>query len=554
MEPMPDTAATEAHKTTTDSMGHGDWKPLTWFLVVSALLAALFLFALDNTIVANVQPAIIGTLGEIEKLPWISVAFALGAIATDLPWGQAYGHFNNKALFLASVVIFEVGSAVCGAAPTMNALIVGRAICGIGGMGIYLGTVNMVSALTTEAQRPLYLGFVGLTWGIGTILGPIIGGAFADNTSATWRWSFYINLCIGGAAAPVYFLLLPAADPRPGHSLLARVRALDVVGMVLSAGAITSLILAISFGGSMYAWGNGRIIGLFVCSGVLWLLFIAQQAWSIALPREAHGQRLFPVALIRSWEMDVLFAQMASGQVLVMIPIYFLPILFQFAHNESALVSGVHLLPFVLVLVFAVMLNGALMAKLGYYMPWYLGGACLALAGSALFYTVGPDTSSAHLYGYSVLTAFGVGCFSQAGFPVAQVKASPSQLTQAVAFIGVGQVGGIALALTISNTLFLNKATSRIAAILPQQSRSTIQQAISGVRAELFTSLSTVQRQRVVGAIVHSVDDVFVLMIVAAALSVVLAAFMKRERLFLEPSKENSEDTEHSEQGEKPKE
>ncbi|PWY80060.1 efflux pump antibiotic resistance protein [Aspergillus eucalypticola CBS 122712] len=542
----------EGHETAKNVPGHHDSKPLTWFLVVFSLLAALFLFALDNTIVANVQPAIIGTLGEIEKLPWISVAFALGAIATDLPWGQIYGHFNNKFLFLASVVIFEVGSAVCGAAPTMNALIVGRAICGIGGMGIYLGTVNMVSALTTEAQRPLYLGFVGLTWGIGTILGPIIGGAFADNTSATWRWSFYINLCIGGLAAPVYFWLLPqTASPRPGQSLLTRLWALDVVGMVLSAGAITSLIMAISFGGSMYAWGSGRIIGLFVCSGVLWLLFIGQQAWSLGLRPEAQGQRLFPTTLVRSWEMDVLFAQMASAQVLVMVPIYFLPILFQFAHNDSALASGVHLLPFVLVLVVAVMLNGALMAQLGYYMPWYLVGACLALAGSALFYTVGPDTSSARLYGYSVLTAFGVGCYSQAGFPVAQVKVSPAKLTQAVAFIGVGQVGGIALALTISNTIFLNKATSRISTILPQQSRSTIQQAISGVRAELFSSLSVAQRQRVVAAIVSSVDDVFVLMIAAAALSVVLALVMKRERLFVIPSQGDGEEVEEEVMGTK---
>ncbi|KAJ6090482.1 hypothetical protein N7486_009297 [Penicillium sp. IBT 16267x] len=110
------------------------------------------------------------------------------------------------------------------------------------------------------------------------------------------------------------------------------------------------------------------------------------------------------------------------------------------------------------------------------------------------------------------------------------------------------------LALTISNTLFLNEATSRIAAILPQQSRSTIQQAISGARADLFASLSTAQRQRVVAAIVHSVDDVFILMITAAALSAVLAVFMKRERLFVAPSEGNSEDTEESEQGEKPKE
>ncbi|GLA47248.1 hypothetical protein AnigIFM63604_001443 [Aspergillus niger] len=178
--------------------------------------------------------------------------------------------------------------------------------------------------------------------------------------------------------------------------------------------------------------------------------------------------------------------------------------------------------PFVLVLVVAVMLNGALMAQLGYYMPWYLVGACLAFAGSALFNTVGPDNSSARLYEYSMLTAFDIGCHSQAGSPIAQVKASPGLLSQAVAFIG-----------TIAYTIFLNKSTGRIAAILPQQPGDIIQQAIFGVRAEFFTSLSVVQRKRVVAAIISSVDDVFVLMIAAAALSVVLALVMKWERLFV---------------------
>ncbi|KAL3477159.1 major facilitator superfamily domain-containing protein [Aspergillus californicus] len=444
-------------------------KPLSWFLVVFSLLVALFLFALDNTIVANVQPNIIDTLGEIEKLPWISVAFAMGAIATDLPWGQAYGHFDNKALFLASVIIFEVGSAVCGAAPTFNALIIGRTICGIGGIGIYLGVMNMVSALTSETQRPIYLGIVGLTWGIGTILGPIIGGAFADS-SASWRCR------------------------SPGIHILTRVQSLDIIGTILSAGAICSLAFS-----------------LFVTS---------------------PENRLFPVSLIRSWEMNILFAQTASAQVLVMVPIYFLPLIFQFAHNDSALESGVHLLPFVLVLVFAVMLNGAAMAQLGFYMAWYLLGNVLALVGSALLYTIDLSTSQARISGYSVITAFGTGLYSQASFPVAQVKAPASQLFQAVSFIGVGQVGGIALALTLSNSIFLNRATNGIAGILPGRATGEIQQAITGVRASSFAELTAEQSERVLRVIIGSIDDVFVLMVTAAALSVVLAGFLKRERLF----------------------
>ncbi|KAH9993009.1 major facilitator superfamily-domain-containing protein [Xylariaceae sp. FL0662B] len=494
-------------------------KPLSWFFVVFSLLASLFLFALDNTIVANVQENIIYTLGSIEKLPWISVAFALGAVATNLFWGQLCSHFDSKLLFVSSVVIFEVGSArsaLCGAAPSLDALIGGRAICGIGGM-----------------ERPMYLGFVGLTWGIGTILGPIIGGAFADS-AATWRWSFYINLCIGGLAAPVYVFLLPASDPRRGQGFLSRAKSLDLFGTVLSAGAITTLVMVISFGGSVYAWNSGQTIGLFVTTGILWIAFILQQRFSLLTRPE---NRLFPTSLIKSWEMDILFAQTASAQVVVTVPIYFNPLYFQFAKAESAMRSGVQLLPFVLPLVFAVMLNGAVMAQVGYYMPWYMAGSALALAGSALLYTIDVDTADARIYGYSVLTTFGVGLFSQAGFAVAQMKAAPQLLSHAVAFIGIGQVGGITLALVISNSIFLNESTNKIASILPDMPKSVVQQAVSGFGGEFFHSLTLDQRQNVLKAIIESIDKAFIMVITACALSLILSVFMKRERLFVGPPK-----------------
>ncbi|TGJ79825.1 hypothetical protein E0Z10_g8942 [Xylaria hypoxylon] len=462
-------------------------KPLSWFFVVFSLLSALFLFALDNTIVANVQENIIYDFGGIEKLPWISVAFALGAVATNLFWGQLFSYFEGKSLFISSLVIFEAGS----------------------------------------AERPMYLGFVGLTWGIGTILGPIIGGAFADS-SATWRWSFYINLVIGGLATPVYLFLLPKTDPRPSFSFASRAKSLDFAGAVLSAGAITTLVIVIAFGGSVYAWNSGRTIGLFVVTGVLWLAFILQQRFSLLVRPE---NRLFPTSLIKSWEMDILFAQVASAQVTVTIPIYFIPLYFQFAKDESALRSGVQLLPFVLPLVFAVLLNGSFMAQIGYYMPWYFVGSALALAGSALLYTIDVDISEASVYGYSILTAFGVGLFSQAGFAVAQMKALPHQMSQAVAFMGIGQVGGITLALLISNSIFLNESTNKIATILPDEPRQVVQQAISGVGGQFLDSLNPEQRRRVLEAIVESIDKTFILVITASALSLILSVFMKRDKL-----------------------
>ena len=179
-----------------------------WALVISAISSSIFLYALDNAVVADLQHFIITRFGEVQKLPWLSVSFLLGATATNLVWGKIYTQFNAKWFYVFSVFVFELGSAVCAAAPSMNAVIVGRALCGIGGAGLYAGCMTLIAFTTTISERPLYISVTGLTWGIGIVLGPVIGGAFSQS-SVGWRWAFYINLLIGGVFAPVYIFMIP---------------------------------------------------------------------------------------------------------------------------------------------------------------------------------------------------------------------------------------------------------------------------------------------------------------------------------------------------------
>lgn len=140
----------------------------------------------DYSQVADVQPAIISRFGQVQDLPWLSSAFALGAVAI-LPWSKAYGIYNIKWLFIANIIIFEAGSALCGGAPSMVGMIVGRVIAGVGGSGMYMGCLMLVTITTSDQERPLYMGILGVVWGVGTVLGPIVGGAFTDS-SASWRW------------------------------------------------------------------------------------------------------------------------------------------------------------------------------------------------------------------------------------------------------------------------------------------------------------------------------------------------------------------------------
>ena len=187
---------------------------------------------------------------------------------------------------------------------------------------------------------------------------------------------------IGGLFAPIYIFLLPSFDPQPKSvSLKQRAAGFDYTGVVLSIGAMVSLILAINFGGVLYAWSSGRIIALFVVSGILWIVFGVQQTLAIFTSRD---MRMFPTHLLKNKEAVLLFIASAAGYAACFIPIFYIPVYFQFSRGDTALESAVRLLPYIMFLSATILLNGFLMSKLGYYMPWYAIGSVLALAGSIL--------------------------------------------------------------------------------------------------------------------------------------------------------------------------
>ncbi|CUS08910.1 unnamed protein product [Tuber aestivum] len=501
-----------------------------WILVVISILSSTFLFALDNTVVADIQASVIEDFGEIEKLSWLGIAFVLAGCSTILPWGKAYGIFNAKWLYILSVLIFEVGSAVCGAAPNMNALIVGRAVAGLGGSGMYIGSLNLLSITTTVHERPAYIGATGLTWGLGTVLGPVVGGAFSES-SATWRWAFYINLLIGAVFAPVYVVLLPSADPQPNTPYVARTKQLDWLGVVLNIGSFVSLIMAINFGGTLYAWDSAQEIALFVVGGILIIAFAVTQAYSVLTTPE---QRLFPGEFLREPFLVLLFAMMAAASTAIFVPTYYIPLYFQFVKGDTALEAAVRLLPFIIIMVFFCIVNGGAMSKTGYYAPWYLFGGAMVLIGGALMYTVEETTTTAKIYGYTILIGIGSGSYIQASFSVAQAKVKPEQLPLAVGYISLAQTGGIVIALAICGSVFLNESVKGITPLLEGVPAAAIKGTVAGSGSELFMNLEGETRQKVLHAIIMAMDKNYILLIVAGAMTVIGSLFMKWEKLFLE--------------------
>ncbi|KAL4961546.1 major facilitator superfamily domain-containing protein [Aspergillus stella-maris] len=408
----------------------------------------------------------------------------------------------------------------------MTAFLLGRTICGLGGCGMYTGVMVMLSFLTTPEERPAYLGLTGLTWGLGTVLGPIIGGAFALH--ASWRWGLYINLIFGAIAAPVYFFMIPALPAAEG-SIMSRWKKVDFVGTILMVGLLVSCLMAISFGGILYAWDSGQTIALFVVSGVLTIAFGLQQGFCIATSTD---HRSFPVQFLRNPQVMLIFAAEVCATTITFTPIYFLPLYFQLVQDDTALQSGVKCFPLVVFLVVTIVGNGMATARYPWFQPWFVLGSIFGLAGAVLLYITDEATSDARIYGYSILIGFGAGCFVTLCFATAQTLVLKSEIPHAVAFMGFAQQGGAALTLAISNSVFLNDAISQIGDVLPRLDRDSIQRILSGLGDDTLASLSQAERDRVSATVADSVSKAYIVTIVCGALAVILSLFIKRDRLW----------------------
>ncbi|KAL8857756.1 MAG: hypothetical protein Q9178_005656 [Gyalolechia marmorata] len=521
-----DGGSTPVEKTTPARDVHG-WK---WSIVVASILSSTFLFSLDNTIVADVQPAIYHRFGEIDTLPWLGVAFALGSAATILPWCKAYGVFNIKWLYIFHVSLFEVGSALCGAANTMTALIVGRTIAGVGGSGMYVGCLTYLSVTTTMQERPIYMGSTGLIWGLGTVLGPVVGGAFADS-SATWRWAFYINLVIGAIFAPAFFFLLPSIDLQAGVPLKDKVlKMTDWLGIAVFNVFMICFVMAVSFGGTYYEWNSGPEITFWVLGGAFFIAFCLTQVYH---PFVTARHKLYPTHFLRRPVLVILQIMILCASGCTFTPTYYIPLFFQFALGDSALQAAVRLLPFICMLVFFALLNGGLMAKFGYYMPWYMFGGALILVGSSLMYTLDSNTSTSAVYGYSVLIGMGTGSFIQASYGVSQALVPPEDIPNAVGFMSIGQSVGTVLFLSIAGTIFSNEAIKAVTPILVGVSEADVEGAIAGTSSSVFATLDEATRSRVIEAIIQSMDKVYGIIIAGGALVFILSFFLPRQKLFM---------------------
>ncbi|KAK7915287.1 hypothetical protein PG985_012990 [Apiospora marii] len=461
----------------------------------------------------------------------VGAGFPLGSVCIILLLGKIYESFNLKWTLVATTLLFEIGSAICGAAPTMNALIVGRVVAGAGGSGIYLGSLQYLARLTTEKERGLYMALIGVAWGAGAVLGPVIGGAFAVS-AATWRWAFYINLFVGAVAAPGFLFYLPAIHPLQGVSIRGRLARIDWVGFVLGAGMWVMFLMAFTMAGGEWAWGSGGTIAAFVVFGVLLIAYVLQQYYSVFTTPEL---RLFPGHLLRDRTQVLLYIVTAAGSTTLFVVVYYIPIYFQFVNNDAALMAAVRLLPFVVVAIAVTLASGTFLHFLKRYMALYLlAGLFVVAGGGPLAVFLDPATSTATIYGITVVLAVGAGLAMNMGYTVASLTLPPADVAAGLNLQNVAQIGGQVISLAVAGQIYQSTGLRNLNAALAGQgfSREDIGGAVAGAQSALFERLEGPLRERAVEAITDAMKMTMVTVPVSGAVMILAAVCMKRERLF----------------------
>nr|GAT55036.1 major facilitator superfamily transporter [Mycena chlorophos] len=429
-------------------------------LITMALCLSVFLVALDNTIIATAIPKITAHFNSLDDVGWYASSYLLTTAAFQLLFGRFYSFLSMKWVYITAITIFELGSLICGIAPTSKALIVGRAIAGLGSAGIFTGALIIVANTVPLGKRPMYTGLIGGMYGIASVAGPLLGGVFTDKVS--WRWCFYINLPIGGVTLFVitFFFTAPGvAKKTENMPFWSRVMKFDPIGTIIFIPAIVSLLLALQWGGSTYPWKNGRIIGLFVVFGVLITAFIGVQIW-----RQEDATVPPRIMKQRSILFGSIFCISLGSSFFILV--YYLPIWFQAIKGVSAVKSGIDNLPMILSLVVASLIAGGIVTAVGYYTPFMIFSSVLMAVGAGLLTTfTATGTNHSHWIGYQIIYGLGVGFGMQQPVMAAQTVLDLADVPTGTSLLMFLQTLGGSLFVSVGQNVFENKLVDGLAAI-----------------------------------------------------------------------------------------
>ncbi|WNQ12644.1 MDR family MFS transporter [Paenibacillus aurantius] len=410
-------------------------------LVTVGLLFALFVGALDTTVVSTAMPHIMGELKGLALVSWIFTIYTLATCVTTPIFGKLADLFGRKSVFVWGLALFVLGSILCGAAQTMPQLIIFRAIQGIGAGALTPVTFTIIGDLYPGEQRGRVQGVFASVWSVAALLGPLVGGYFVD--VVTWRWIFYMNVPVGIIA----FGLVVGALHEPFEK---KTKSIDYAGALTFTIGITALLYALLSGGIHYSWSSGVEIGLLVLALVFLLAFIGIE--------KRAPEPMLPLDLFRSRRMTLLYVMAFLAFCVVSGVSIYIPMWIQTLLGRSATSSGLTLMPMSLAWPFAANLSGRLMYRLG-PKTFVVTGAAFVAGGSLWLAFVSTASPYWFLAGVLILIGFGMGCMTTPAMVLIQTSVTASRRGVATSTNSLMNAFGQTVGVAVFGALFNRYAT-----------------------------------------------------------------------------------------------